>query len=172
MPHNIITQIYNNHAENNFICSFNDFMIIRHCLTMRPRMVMIIFIWCNWLSIIIIRIFYSAEDGSTDDHPLAFDSIKHDFREVRSLGRGGGACGHFCSRCRGRGRICSYAPTVQTDEKKRIDRRHVFSISATHYGTVTALWTSSWCPPSEWGLKLGPRCSGSSPLTHYSSMLR
>jgi len=22
------------------------------------------------------------------------------------------------------------------------------------HGTVTALWTSSWCPPSEWGLKL------------------
>jgi len=31
-------------------------------------------------------------------------------------------------------------------------------------GTVTTLWTSSCCPPSEWALKLGPRRSGSSPL--------
>jgi len=34
------------------------------------------------------------------------------------------------------------------------------------HGTVTASWTSSWCPPSEWGLKLGPQRSGSSPLTY------
>jgi len=32
------------------------------------------------------------------------------------------------------------------------------------HGTVTAFWTSPWCPPGEWGPKLGLRHSSPSPL--------
>jgi len=44
----------------------------------------------------------------------------------------------------------------------RLDKRR------RRHEAVTASWTSSWCPPSKWGLKLGPRRSGSSSLTTLS----